>query len=96
MPEHVHLLLSEPDKDLLSVGMQALNISVSKKAKEHPFWQARSYDFNVLTQEKRLEKLNDTHWNPVKRGLVEKPEEWLWSSAHYYETGEQRRVKITP
>jgi putative transposase len=44
MPEHVHLLLSEPDKDLLSVGMQALNISVSKKAKEHPFWQARSYD----------------------------------------------------
>jgi hypothetical protein len=52
--------------------------------------------FNVFTQEKRLEKLNDTHWNPVKRALVEKPEEWLWSSAHYYETGEQRRVKITP
>ena len=46
--------------------------------------------FNVFTQEKRLEKLNDTHWNPVKRALVEKPEEWLWSSAYYYETGEQR------
>ena len=27
--------------------------------------------FNVFTQEKRLEKLNYTHWNPVKRGLVE-------------------------
>jgi putative transposase len=96
MPEHVHLLLSEPGKALLSVGMQALKVSVSKQATERPFWQARYYDFNVFTQEKRLEKLNYMHWNPVKRGLVEKPEDWLWSSVHYYETGEQRRVKITP
>ena len=41
MPEHVHLLLSEPAKDLLAVGLQALKISVSKRAKERPFWQAR-------------------------------------------------------
>jgi putative transposase len=96
MPEHVHLLLSEPGKGLLSVGIKALKISVSKQAKERPFWQARYYDFNVFTQEKRLEKLNYMHWNPVKRGLVEKPEDWLWSSVHYYETGEQGRVKVTP
>ncbi len=96
MPEHVHLLLSEPAKGWLSVGIKALKISVSKQAKERPFWQARYYDFNVFTQEKRLEKLNYMHWNPVKRGLVEKPEDWLWSSVHYYEKGEQGRVKITP
>jgi putative transposase len=96
MPEHVHLLLSEPGKGLLSVGIKALKISVSKQAKERPFWQARYYDFNVFTQKKRLEKLNYMHLNPVKRGLVEKPEDWLWSSIHYYETGEQGRVKITP
>ena len=96
MPEHVHLLLSEPEKGLLSVGLQALKISVSKQAKERPFWQARYYDFNVFTEEKRLEKLNYMHWNPLKRGLVEKPEVWLWSSARYYETGEQGKVKITP
>jgi putative transposase len=96
MPEHVHLLLSEPEKDLLSVGMQALKISVSKRGKERPFWQARYYDFNVFTQDKRLEKLNYMHWNPVKRGLVEKPEDWRWSSVHYYDTGVQGRVKITP
>jgi putative transposase len=49
MPEHVHLLLSEPEKTLLSVGIKALKISVSKQAKERPFWQARYYDFNVFT-----------------------------------------------
>ncbi len=96
MPEHVHLLLSEPEKSLLSVGVQALKISVSKQAMERPFWQPRYYDFNVFTQEKRLEKLNYMHRNPVKRGLVEKPEDWPWSSVHYYETGEQGKVKITP
>jgi putative transposase len=96
MPEHVHLLLSEPGKDLLAVGLQALKISVSKRAKERPFWQARYYDFNVFTYAKRIEKLDYMHWNPVKRGLVEKPEDWLWSSCRYYQTGQQGRVKIAP
>jgi putative transposase len=94
MPEHVHLLLSEPAKELLAVGLQALKISVSKRAKERPFWQARYYDFNVFTKAKRVEKLNYIHWNPVKRGLVEKPEDWLWTSYRYYQMGEQGRVKI--
>ena len=87
MPEHVHLLLSEPGKDLLSVALQALKISVSKRAEGRPFWQARYYDFNVFTEAKRIEKLNYMHWNPVKRGLVERPEDWLWSSCRYYQTG---------
>jgi putative transposase len=96
MPEHVHLLLSEPGKDLLSVSIQALKISVSKQAKERPFWQARYYDFNVFTQEKRLEKLNYMHWNPVQRGLVEKPEDWVMVERSLLRDRGARRVKITP
>jgi putative transposase len=95
MPEHVHLLLGEPAKNLLAVALQALKISVSKRAKESPFWQARYYDFNVFTWSKRVEKLDYIHWNPVKRGLVEKPEDWLWSSCRYYQTGVEGRVKIS-
>jgi putative transposase len=81
------LLLSEPGKGVLSVALPALKISVSKRAKERPFWQARYYHFNVLTQEKRLEKRNYMHRNPVRRGLVENNEDWRWSSACYYRTG---------
>jgi putative transposase len=94
MPEHVHLLLSEPRRDLLAVGLQALKISVGKRAEQRPFWQARYYDFNVYTRAKRVEKLQYIHANPVKRGLVEKPEDWVWSSYRYYQTGEQGRVKV--
>ncbi len=62
---------------------------------QRPFWLARYYDFNVFSQRKVAEKLRYMHANPVKRGLVEKPEDWRWSSCRYYQTGEQRRVKIT-
>ena len=34
------------------------------------------------------------HRNPVTRGLVPKPENWLWSSFHHYATGEQGRVEV--
>jgi putative transposase len=94
MPEHVHLLLSEPEEELLSVGLQALKLAVSKRSEQRPFWTARYYDFNVFTEAKRMEKLGYIHRNPVKRGLVEQPEDWRWSSYRYYQTGEQGRVKI--
>ena len=34
------------------------------------------------------------HRNPVKRDLVEKPEDWEWSSFHHYLNGEGGRVEI--
>jgi putative transposase len=94
MPEHVHLLVSEPEKELLSVGLQAVKLAVSKRSKERPFWSARYYDFNVFTEAKRVEKLDYMHRNPVKRGLVDSPEDWKWSSCRFYQTGDQGRVKI--
>ena len=76
MPEHVHLLVSEPKRALLSKVVQALKLSVAVQSVKRPFWQARYYDFNVFTGRKMAEKLRYMHRNPVKRGLVEKPEDW--------------------
>jgi putative transposase len=84
MPEHVHLLISEPDIESLSVSIQALKLSVARRSEQRPFWQARFYDFSVFTEGKRAEKLNYMHWNPVRRGLVESPEHWKWSSYRRY------------
>jgi putative transposase len=94
MPEHVHLLLGEPKKSLLSKAIQALKLSVSVQSKQKPFWQPRYYDFNVHNEEKRVEKLRYMHRNPVVRGLVEKPEQWAWSSFRHYATGEIGTVEI--
>jgi putative transposase len=51
MPEHIHLLLSEPQKGDLARSVQALKLSVSSQRPERPFWQARYYDFNVHNEE---------------------------------------------
>ncbi len=94
MPEHVHLLVGEPNKAILSKAIQALKLSVSVQSKERPVWQARYYDFNVHNEEKRVEKLRYMHRNPVKRGLVAKPEDWPWSSFRHYATGIEGTVEI--
>jgi putative transposase len=94
MPEHVHLLVNEPGRGLLSRTVQALKLSVSMRSRERPFWQAHYYDFNVSSHQKFVEKLRYIHRNPVKRGLVTKPEEWLWSSYRHYQTGMHGTVEI--
>jgi putative transposase len=97
MPEHVHLLLSEPLEKPLSVALQALKQSVARslalRAPE-PFWQSRYYDFNVWSAEKQTEKLKYLHRNPVTRGFVEKPEDWPWSSYRHHATGAEGTVEI--
>src|SRR6266700_3779 len=58
MPEHVHLLVSEPGREVLSVALQGLKLSVARRSKMKPFWLPRYYDFNVRTEAKRFEKLD--------------------------------------
>lgn len=97
MPEHVHLLVSEPSRFSLSVALQVLKQKTSRKLKkrgEVQFWQRRYYDFNVWSHEKRIEKLRYMHRNPVARGLVEKPEDWPWSSYRNYQTGTEGTIEI--
>jgi putative transposase len=94
MPEHVHLLVSEPGRRMLDRAIQALKTSVSKQSDQRPFWLARYYDFNVHSEEKRVEKLRYMHCNPVTRGLACRPEEWKWSSFRHYLTGEPGIVEI--
>ena len=56
--------------------------------------QARFYGFNVWTSRKRVEKLRYMHRNPVKRGLVESPELWQWSSYRAYALAEAGVVRV--
>ena len=96
MPEHVHLLVSEPEVEILSVAIKSLKQGVSRRLigdAEH-FWQKRYYDFNVHDDRKFVEKLKYIHRNPVKRGLVGRPEDWEWSSFRHWATGMEGRVGI--
>jgi len=102
MPEHVHLLVSEPEEDSLASAVQSLKLAVAKRAPAISrsvlaaslFWQKRYYDHNIPDHEKFVEKLRYIHHNPVMRGLVEKPEDWAWSSFRHYASSEAGVVEI--
>ena len=94
MPEHVHLLVNEPRRALLSKAIQAIKLSVSMRSQERPFWQAHYDDFNISSHEKFVEKLRYIHRNPVRRGLSANPEDWKWSSFRHYQTGLRGTVEV--
>jgi putative transposase len=110
MPEHIHLLLSEPEQGTPSTVMQVLKQRFARAVlgnkprnraqsefwpePERHVWQRRFYDFNVWSARKRIEKLVYMHRNPVRRRLVEEPEQWRWSSYRYYAYQEEGVVKI--
>lgn len=96
MPEHVHLLLSEPSRGTLADALKSLKQGVSRRLigeAEH-FWQKRYYDFNIRNHPRFWEKLRYIHRNPVKRGVCERAEDWEWSSFRQYAAGCEGRVEI--
>jgi len=50
-----------------------------------PFWKTRAHDFNVTTEQSLHVKLDYMHKNPITRGLVDRAEQWQWSSYCFYE-----------
>ena len=101
MPEHVHLLISEPERATVADAMHFLKLSFAKSlharqllAEPTSFWQKRYYDRNVRDEHEFQVKLRYLHRNPVKRGLAKEPGEWKWSSFRHYASREMGVVEI--
>lgn len=96
MINHVHLLLnpkvsqrmnSTPIATSLSAITKGLKGYTSREANHilhrtgQPFWQQESFDHWPRNQEEFLRIIAYIENNPVKAGLVHRPEQWPWSSA---------------
>ena len=90
MPDHVHLLLTPlPDDEgwpyampfilKLIKGMSARSVN-KLEATSGPVWQEESFDHVSRSDGSFQDKLEYIRQNPVRRGLVAKPEDyrWLW------------------
>ena len=102
MPEHLHLLVSEPAAGVHPTFMQILKSKVSLQAHkqgasraEMPnFWQERYFDHNVRNHEGFITQLRYIHRNPVKRGLCREPGSWPWSSFNAWALGGDGVVEV--
>lgn len=52
--------------------------------KNHKFWQDDNHAVPVFTEKFFQEKINYIHNNPVRAGFVERPEDYIYSSAKDY------------
>ncbi len=93
MPEHIHLLVQPnlPDVPVSKILMSLKRRVATKILKQWRgvdsnaparFWQSGGgYDRNIYSSDELAEKIRYIHENPVRRGLVEQPEDWSCSSA---------------
>jgi REP element-mobilizing transposase RayT len=90
MPDHVHLLLtplrseSGNPHSLIEIlqGIKGASAHSVNRAlrRSGPVWQEESFDHVLRSDESFEKKLEYLRQNPVRRGLVGKPEDypWLW------------------
>ncbi len=83
MPNHFHVLI-KPLRSEISLLMQLIKGRSSRRINKGNLWQKGFFDFTIMTEEKFREKFNYIHYNPVKSGLVEKAEDYKFSSALWY------------
>ena len=90
MPDHVHLLLlllrDENDRPFAMVDiLQCLKSTTAHRINRllrtsGPVWEEESFDHVLRSDESLREKCEYIRQNPVKAGLVARPEDyrWLW------------------
>lgn len=69
------------------------NKKAHKTYRTYQFWQEGCHPEEILGEEMMLQKIRYIHENPVKRGYVDMPEHWRYSSARSY-SGENWLIEI--
>lgn len=86
LPDHLHCIweLPEGDSDFSTrwrLIKTRFTYAMLKQAKPTPpFWQKRFWEHCIRNQNDLNQHIQYIHFNPVKHGLVEKPEDWLFST----------------
>src|SRR5882724_6373500 len=95
MPDHVHLLFqplrdengwSFPLVDIMQCMKGATAHRINKLLhRSGPVWEEESFDHVLRSDESLKEKCEYIRQNPVRRGLVQKPEDyrWLWVNPQF-------------
>ncbi len=97
MPTHLHILLRQLRDSGISIYMSNVLNSYTryfnnKNKRKGPLWQSRFKSVMVKTDEQILHLTRYIHLNPVADGLVDKPEEWLFSSYREYIGAEDEQI----
>ena len=103
MPDHWHALIwpgfpltvSRVVQDIKWLSARRLNRG---RQAAGPVWQHQFWDRFVRNARELRERLDYMHFNPVRRGLVQRPDDWPWSSYDNFGLGKEEithcRIRI--
>ena len=74
-------------------ALKAAKNSSHKKC-EYQFWQEGFHPKQIIGDKMMLQKIDYIHHNPVKRGYIDEPEAWRYSSARNY-LGQEGLIPVT-
>ena len=91
MPNHIHLIAVPETKDGLNLAIGEAHRRYSRRINFREgwrghLWQGRFSSF-ILDERYLLACTRYVELNPVRAGLVNKPEDWPWSSARPHMNG---------
>jgi len=89
LPDHWHAINFPLAPLTISKVMESIKISATRhinknRGERGVLLQGRFFDRALRTVREYNDKVEYIHWNPVKAGLVKRPEDWKWSSIHDY------------
>ncbi|MCD4782659.1 MAG: transposase [Candidatus Eremiobacteraeota bacterium] len=81
MPDHIHVVFQLMEGQNLPKVMQDFKRFTAHKInkimnRKGSVWQEQYYDHNIRSYENLEEIIKYCHENPVRKGLVERPEDW--------------------
>lgn len=63
------------------------SLKVNKHDREYQIWKREPLSIELLNETMFIQKLDYIHYNPVRAGLCELPEDYHYSSARFYLNG---------
>jgi len=89
LPDHWHAIFFPRFPVTISRVMESIKVASTLRINAGRkqtglLWQPRFFDRAVRTVKEYYEKVEYIHLNPVTAGLVQRAEDWPWSSVHDY------------
>jgi REP-associated tyrosine transposase len=99
MPDHWHALIIPGEGDTLPKLMDALKIATmrrvnARRGRRGSLWEPRFFDEIIRSVKQYRKTLDYIHLNPVTRGLVSNPADWIWSSFQRYGGSGETPLKV--
>ena len=84
-PKRIGFIKKEFTKSWLAIGGQEQPPSESKlRHRRRGVWQRKYWEHTCRDEDNYRSHVDYIHYNPVKHGYVECPNDWAWSSFHRY------------